>query len=160
MLTHDEHQLVDHITLMWARNHSKATVSVLSLMLMHERPRWAGELRDELCAMSGSTFDLDMQALHRMLRRLCTLGLIRCTVRESSGPGAARKFFATTETGVAVLKAHFEVTLGYLRTPAFTEAERRLRSSATPPCHCQGPVPRTARVRMPTDGMHSSGRCS
>ncbi|PFG29661.1 hypothetical protein FB385_1519 [Paramicrobacterium agarici] len=46
MLTHEQHLVVDHVRM--TRAHSHAT-STLAVMLLQQRPRWAGELRDGLC---------------------------------------------------------------------------------------------------------------
>lgn len=136
MLTHDQHLLVDHVRSTWAHSHAKATLAMLALMLLQQRPRWAGELQDDLRDISAGVFDVDVQTLHRMLRRLDRLSLIRCCELESSGPGAARKVFEATEVGVAALKAHLQHTLGYLTSATFADAHRQLLAIPGPMCAC------------------------
>lgn len=136
MLTHDEHLLVNHVCGSWERSESRATLAVLALMLLQDGPRWAGELQDELCDISGGVFNVDAQTLHRMLRRLSGLNLIDCTRVESRGPGAARKVYEASEVGMAVLHAHLQHTLAYLRSESFIDAYTRLTAAPAPVCVC------------------------
>lgn len=137
MLTHEQHLLVNHVRTTWAHSHAKSTLAMLAVMLLQQRPRWAGELRDELCDISGGVFDVDMQTLHRMLRRLDRLGLVHCAEFTSTGPGAARKVYEATEVGVAVLKAHLKHTLAYLQSPTFSDAHKTLCTLPGPMCECR-----------------------
>lgn len=137
MLTHDQHLLVDHVRTTWARSHAKSTLAMLAMVLLRQRPRWAGDLRTELREISNDVFDVDLQNLHRMLRRLERLGLIRCSAFTSCGPGASRKMYETTEVGVTVLKMHLEHTLGYLQSAVFSETRRALCALPGPRCECR-----------------------
>ena len=146
MLTHDQHLLVQHVCEQWAATHGRATLSVLSLLILREHCAWAGDLRSRLSEVSSGTLDADHQSLNRMLRRLEGLGLIRCARTSSHGPGASRKHYETTETGEAALRAHLMHTLAYMRSPVFRRSSAELLAAAAPPCVCGNPPSLNGRV--------------
>ena len=135
----DTGRLVDDLSDSWAVTHGKGALAVLSLVILRERECWAGELQERLREISGGVFDTDAASIHRMLRRLHRFGLLQCVGTQSCGPGAPRKIFAITQTGEAVLRAHFETTLAYLRSAIFVRAHEDLALEPLRPCECRCP---------------------
>ncbi|KTS13818.1 hypothetical protein [Microbacterium testaceum] len=97
MLTSEEHRLVEYACKTWADGHVKASLAVFAMLALSSRPQWVGDVQESVREMSRGAMQPDAQTLHRMMRRLDRLGLVRCVRYESRGPGAARKIFALTE---------------------------------------------------------------
>lgn len=136
MLTSEEHRLVEYACKTWADGHVKASLAVFAMLALSIRPQWVGDLQDSLWEISGKGMRPDANTLHRMMRRLDRLGLVRCVRHESGGPGAARKVFALTTVGEAALKVHLSSAWGYLSSPSFTQAWREVAPRRLPDCRC------------------------
>ncbi|WP_058625477.1 VOC family protein [Microbacterium testaceum] len=91
MLTSEEHRLVEYACKTWADGHVKASLAVFAMLALSSRPQWVGDVQESVREMSRGAMQPDAQTLHRMMRRLDRLGLVRCVRYESRGPGAARK---------------------------------------------------------------------
>lgn len=136
MLSSEEHRLVEYACKTWADGHVKASLAVFAMLALSSRPQWVGDVQESVREMSRGAMQPDAQTLHRMMRRLDRLGLVRCVRYESRGPGAARKIFALTEVGEAAITAHFSRSWGHLSSQSFVHAWRRVTANDLPDCAC------------------------
>jgi len=118
-LTPDQQRLKAYILLTWANNHKKSSLSVLTLLLINSQSCWSGTIQRQLETISGGDISIDPHSVHRLLRRLERLDLIRAEEEPTFGGGAPRKNFRMTDFGREVLREHCASTLGYLRSNVF-----------------------------------------
>ncbi|MDN5726393.1 MAG: PadR family transcriptional regulator [Propionibacteriales bacterium] len=116
-------QFVSTVTQGWAETHKKGALAPLILLGLSRGPAWTQQILDWMHRVSSGHLDMDIQSLHRAMRRLEQLGAVTVNREPAAGTGARRKFYELTDVGELLLRRHLDTTLSYLWHPDFLAAK-------------------------------------
>ena len=88
----------------WVETHKRAALVYLLLAGLEDSPKWSGELTTYIDKATEGAWTVDERSLYRALRRLQNQGLVDHTRQRSDGPGASRKVYSITASGIRIVQ--------------------------------------------------------
>ena len=91
----------------WEESYKKGLLSFWLLLLLHERPAYAFEMRTRVEALSHGTISADDNSIYRALNRFAEIGVVSSELQPSS-QGPARRYYSLTGPGQELLRCFVE----------------------------------------------------
>ena len=106
----------------WEESYKKGLLSFWLLLLLHERPAYAFEMRAQVETLSRGTVTADDNSIYRALNRFAEIGIVNSELQAST-QGPARRYYSLTGQGQELLRCFIERNILLFRDE---EVERRL----------------------------------
>ena len=87
----------------WEESYKKGLLSFWLLLLLHERPAYAFEMRTMVETLSYGTISADDNSIYRALNRFADIGVVNSELQPSS-QGPARRYYSLTGQGQELLR--------------------------------------------------------
>jgi PadR family transcriptional regulator PadR len=91
----------------WEESYKKGLLSFWLLLLLHERPAYAFEMRTRVEDLSHGTISADDNSIYRALNRFADIGVVSSELQPSS-QGPARRYYSLTNQGQELLRCFVE----------------------------------------------------
>lgn len=106
----------------WEESYKKGLLSFWLLLLLHERPAYAFEMRAQVETLSRGTVSADDNSIYRALNRFAEIGIVNSELQAST-QGPARRYYSLTGQGQELLRCFVERNILLFRD---AEVERRV----------------------------------
>ena len=106
----------------WEESYKKGLLSFWLLLLLHERPAYAFEMRSKIEDLSRGTISADDNSIYRALNRFADIGVVSSEL-QPSGQGPARRYYSLTDQGQELLRCFTERNILLFRDE---EVEQRI----------------------------------
>jgi len=120
---------IDHLLLKWEEVYKKGLLTFWLLLLLHERSDYAYEINDAVREISQGTISADSNSIYRALSRFEAMGIVTSELRQSD-VGPARKYYALSEKGLALLGQFIQHNILLFGSPAVAKRIRAVLKSA------------------------------
>lgn len=114
----ESEEFQEELVYRWDEVHKKSMVTLLIMLALVERNMWSKELEEWLKRVAD--WELNERSLHRTLKRMAGLGLIRYEEVNAAKTGANRKVYMLTGGGRLFLKEIRHSSLSYLSSKDFS----------------------------------------
>jgi PadR family transcriptional regulator, regulatory protein PadR len=111
------------LLMQWEEVYKRGLLTFWILLMLSKRQMYAYEMRTSIADFSQGTIDVDDNSIYRALKRFADAKLVASDLRPSES-GPARRYFALTEAGRALLANFIERNLMVFQTPSVVEAIR------------------------------------
>ena len=91
----------------WEESYKKGLLSFWLLLLLHERPAYAFEMRTRVENLSHGTISADDNSIYRALNRFAEIGVVNSELQAST-QGPARRYYSLTGQGQELLRCFVE----------------------------------------------------
>lgn len=93
----------------WLEIYKRSATTRLLLKAVADKPRYSKEIHDYIGKEIDGKWSINEKSMHRTLRRLSKLDLIKHTEKKVKGSGLKKKVYSITPHGSAVLEAMIDV---------------------------------------------------
>lgn len=106
----------------WEESYKKGLLSFWLLLLLHERPAYAFEMKSRVESLSHGTISADDNSIYRALNRFADIGVVSSELQPSL-QGPARRYYSLTGQGQELLRCFVERNILLFREE---EVEQRI----------------------------------
>lgn len=104
----------------WESVYKKGHLTFWMLLLLHEIPSYAYEMRDEIVELSKGSICADGNSIYRALKRLEGLGIVGSELRRSNS-GPDRRYYRLTKQGKELLARFIQRNILVFNDPSIKQ---------------------------------------